>query len=247
MRLHFIVTERFPHIGTLLPRDCVAGERRRSGAVANVPEISTKAGYSTCFSTGMQMPGISNGKSRGLVPRGLPPALLVALAVCWTASGQTYTISTFAGGGLPNNIPGTSANLIPQSVAVDKAGNAFILDVNAILRLDATAGILTVAAGNGTAGFSGDNGVATNAQLNMVSQIVAPVFSTLEAAAGHRQRGPNAARSRRPLYARLRRAQDLFRVGILKKHHHPPRGTAALLQPQRDILDEMSLRIRFAH
>src|ERR1019366_4347999 len=34
-----------------------------------------------------------------------------------------------------------------------------------ILRLDAKTGILTLAAGNGTVGFSGDNGPATSAQL----------------------------------------------------------------------------------
>ena len=64
----------------------------------------------------------------------LPPAFLVALAVCCTAFGQSYT-STFAGGGLPNNMPGPSASLNPQSVAVDKAGNVFIANVNAVLRL----------------------------------------------------------------------------------------------------------------
>jgi len=32
--------------------------------------------------------------------------------------------------------------------------------------MDATTGMLTLAAGNGTQGFSGDNGPATSAQLN---------------------------------------------------------------------------------
>jgi len=67
------------------------------------------------------------------------------------------------------NIPGTSASLEPISaVAVDPAGNAFITLVwsNVVLRRDASTGILTLIAGNGTAGFSGDNGPATSAQLN---------------------------------------------------------------------------------
>src|SRR5580658_1051947 len=101
----------------------------------------------------------------------LLPAILVSvvtLLASITASGQSYTISTFAGGGPlpPNNIAGTSAILYgPQSVAVDKMGNLFFVDRNDVLRLDATSGVLTLAAGNGTGGFSGDGGPATSAQL----------------------------------------------------------------------------------
>ena len=99
-------------------------------------------------------------------------AVLIAFVTCWTAPGQTYTISTFAGGGLPVNIAGTSASLYgPQSVAVDKAGNVYFADVssgagNTVLKLDATTGVLALVAGNGAQGFSGDNGSATGAQLN---------------------------------------------------------------------------------
>ncbi len=89
------------------------------------------------------------------------------LFASWTVPAQTYTISTFAGGGLPVNIPGPSASLYgPRSVAVDKAGNVFFVDGNTVLRMDATTGILTLVAGNGTPGFSGDNGPATSAQLD---------------------------------------------------------------------------------
>jgi uncharacterized protein (TIGR03437 family) len=95
----------------------------------------------------------------------LLPASVLALAVSSLASGQTYTISTFAGGGLPVNIPGTTASLSPGHVAADPAGNLFFVDQNTVLRLDAATGILTQAAGNGTTGFSGDNGPATSAQL----------------------------------------------------------------------------------
>src|SRR5580692_3187939 len=98
----------------------------------------------------------------------LLPALLVATALSWSASAQTYTISTFAGGGLPVNIPGTSPSLgpqLPQYVAADPAGNVFFVYQNIVLRLDAVTGILGLAAGNGTPGFSGDNGPAASAQL----------------------------------------------------------------------------------
>jgi uncharacterized protein (TIGR03437 family) len=51
-------------------------------------------------------------------------------------------------------------------VAADPAGNVFFAAQNAVLRLDATTGILTPVAGNGTHGFSGDGGPATSAQLS---------------------------------------------------------------------------------
>ncbi len=100
----------------------------------------------------------------------LAPFVLLTLAA-WPALGQTsysYTISTFAGGGLPVNIKGTSATLgIPSAVAVDAGGNVFFSNRNpdVVLRLDATTRVLTLVAGNGTRGFSGDNGPATSAQL----------------------------------------------------------------------------------
>jgi len=80
--------------------------------------------------------------------------------------GQTYTISTFAGGP-PANIPGTSASLLTVAfVAADSAGNVFFATQDTVMRLDATTGNLTPVAGNGTCCFSGDNGPATSAQLN---------------------------------------------------------------------------------
>ncbi|MGA3236246.1 MAG: hypothetical protein ABSG03_08085 [Bryobacteraceae bacterium] len=91
--------------------------------------------------------------------------VLLTLAVSSITSAQTYTISTFAGGALPVDIPGTSASLSPQSVASDPAGNLFFVNQNTVMRLDAATGILTRVAGNGATGFSGDNGPATSAQL----------------------------------------------------------------------------------
>jgi uncharacterized protein (TIGR03437 family) len=53
-------------------------------------------------------------------------------------------------------------------VAIDSSGNVFIVapNYNIVLRLDATSGQLTIVAGNGTAGSSGDNGPATSAELD---------------------------------------------------------------------------------
>jgi hypothetical protein len=101
-------------------------------------------------------------------------ALLLTTILCCSAWGQTYTISTLAGTGMPVNVAGTSVSLAygsglskpPQYVAADAAGNVFLPYGETVLRLDATTGMLTLAAGNGTQGFSGDNGPATSAQLN---------------------------------------------------------------------------------
>jgi len=84
--------------------------------------------------------------------------------------GQTYTISTLAGGALPINIPGPTASIgVVTGVAVDPSGNIFLAGESVVLRLDAVTGTLTLVAGNGTVGFSGDNGPATQAQLGSPS------------------------------------------------------------------------------
>jgi uncharacterized protein (TIGR03437 family) len=90
------------------------------------------------------------------------------LAVVAQVHGQNYSIRTFAGGGLPDNLAGTSAQLGSVSgVALDKAGDVYMSisdPYNMVLRLDSS-GNLTRVAGNGTQGYGGDGGLATSAQL----------------------------------------------------------------------------------
>jgi uncharacterized protein (TIGR03437 family) len=78
-------------------------------------------------------------------------------------------ITTFAGNGTQgfsgDNGPAASAQLYgPSAVAVDSAGNLYMVDNSRIRKV--SNGIITTVAGNGTAGFSGDNGPATSAELN---------------------------------------------------------------------------------
>jgi len=56
----------------------------------------------------------------------------------------------------------------PVSIALDANGNLFIADAgnNAIREVQKTTGNIITVAGNGTAGYSGDGGLATSAQLN---------------------------------------------------------------------------------
>src|SRR5208337_2269787 len=53
----------------------------------------------------------------------------------------------------------------PVGVAVDSAGNLYIADFANCRIRKVTNGVITTVAGNGTYGFSGDGGPATNAQL----------------------------------------------------------------------------------
>jgi len=65
--------------------------------------------------------------------------------------------------------PALSAHLdYPAGVAVDAHGNVYIVD-SANLRIrevTASTGVINTIAGNGTAGYSGDGGVATDAEIN---------------------------------------------------------------------------------
>jgi uncharacterized protein (TIGR03437 family) len=81
------------------------------------------------------------------------------------------TISTIAGNGNPiylgDNGPAKSAQLDPYDVALDNAGNLLVADyINSRIRkINLTTNVITTVAGIGTPGHSGDNGLATGAQL----------------------------------------------------------------------------------
>jgi uncharacterized protein (TIGR03437 family) len=80
-------------------------------------------------------------------------------------------IATVAGNGTPgfsgDNGPATSAQLAnPLGVAADSAGSVYIADRNNHRVRKVSGGVITTVAGNGTPGFSGDNGPATSAELN---------------------------------------------------------------------------------
>jgi trimeric autotransporter adhesin len=100
----------------------------------------------------------------------LPRVSFLALALVLLApqaSLAQYAISTVAGGG-PNNLAALTASIgYPGSVAFDGVGNAYIAASYSshIFKVDTT-GTVTVVAGNGTHGYSGDGGPATSAALN---------------------------------------------------------------------------------
>jgi hypothetical protein len=79
-----------------------------------------------------------------------------------------YMVNTVVGFGIGDGYQGSIATIDePNDVAVDVAGNIYIADTNnnVIRRIDFINGVITTVAGNGTAGYSGDGGQATDAQL----------------------------------------------------------------------------------
>ncbi len=118
--------------------------------------------------------------------------------VGFDASGNLYIVDTFnnrirkvspagiittvAGGGsvcggatdsVGDGCAATSATLdLPGSALVDAAGNLYIADTsNNRVRKVNTNGVITTVAGTGTAGFSGDGGLATSAELDVPFRI----------------------------------------------------------------------------
>jgi hypothetical protein len=88
-------------------------------------------------------------------------------------TASTGIISTVAGNGTAgysgDGGAATSAELnYPWGVTVDPMGDIYISDLsnNRIRIVSASTGIITTVAGNGTAGYAGDGGVATGAELN---------------------------------------------------------------------------------
>ena len=81
------------------------------------------------------------------------------------------SIVTVAGSGSPtasgDGRAATAAGFDPYDIAIDKAGNFYVADrKNNRIRKFTVGGSMTTIAGTGTAGFSGDNGPATNATLS---------------------------------------------------------------------------------
>ena len=85
----------------------------------------------------------------------------------------TGIITTIAGTG-PLGFSGdtaaatTSTLALPHGLTIDASGNLYLADTanHRIRRIDATTGIITTVAGNGTQTFSGDGGPAITASLN---------------------------------------------------------------------------------
>jgi streptogramin lyase len=87
--------------------------------------------------------------------------------------GRTSVITTLAGCGEPgfsgDDGPATGARFNePYGIAVDRSGNVYVADRHnhCVRRVEAASGIVTTFAGNGCAGFDGDDGPAARAVMS---------------------------------------------------------------------------------
>ncbi len=69
----------------------------------------------------------------------------------------------------------------PAGVFVDRFGNVFIADTanNRIREVVSATGFIQTVAGNGTAGYTGDNGLATSAELKSPSAVAVDIFGNI--------------------------------------------------------------------
>jgi trimeric autotransporter adhesin len=98
----------------------------------------------------------------------------------------TGNITTFAGDGLANytgdgGIANSAALNSPKDLVFDNVGSLYIADFanDAIRRIQATPPLITTAAGNGSAGGTGDGGLAVSALLNGPAAIATDVAGNI--------------------------------------------------------------------
>jgi gliding motility-associated-like protein len=104
--------------------------------------------------------------------------LMLGLSLVCTSQAQSYIINTIIGDGTMgysgNGGPATAAGLnYPYAVAIDDTGNIYVADMNNNrIRKVNTNGIISEFAGNGVAGYGGDGGPATAAELKSPTDVI---------------------------------------------------------------------------
>ena len=122
------------------------------GAAATSAELDNPAGLAFDSAGNLYIADVTNNRIRKV-------------------AATTGVITTFAGNGTAgfsgDGGAATSAEFnTPARITFDRAGNLYIADQTNNRVREVTAGIITTIAGNGTAGYSGDGGPATNAEFD---------------------------------------------------------------------------------
>jgi len=89
-------------------------------------------------------------------------------------------ITTFAGGGTGEGSSAENSRLYkPTDVTVDPMGNLYIADSAFVKKINKADGVVSIVAGTGVAGFSGDGGPATSAQISFSNKIAVDKFGNI--------------------------------------------------------------------
>lgn len=150
--------------------DCATGSAIRMVA-ASTGTISTVAGNGTSGYSGDG--GAATSAEIGQAPQVAVDAAeniyIFDGARIREVSASTGIITTIAGNGTAgysgDGGSATGAEISPGDLALDNSGNIYMSGSNRIRKITASTGIITTIAGNGTAGFSGDGGAATSAEM----------------------------------------------------------------------------------
>ncbi len=118
------------------------------GGAATAAQMQAAEGTVSCDGSGnVYIDDYHNGRLRKVSPAGI--------------------ITTVAGGGssTADGVPATSASIALGAFVSDISGNIYLGDGSRVRKIAAGTGIITTVAGTGSAGYSGDGGPATAAQL----------------------------------------------------------------------------------
>lgn len=157
--------------------------------------IDTYAGNGSCC--GATADGVIATTTRVIAPYGVAVDNLGNLYIVSnrrirkvTANGGiidgTSIITTVAGNGTNGNTGdgglATAAKLsLPTGITVDRACNLYIADEgnNRVRKVAASSGIISQFAGNGGSGYSGDGGLATSAQFDLIWGIASDTLGNI--------------------------------------------------------------------
>ena len=137
--------------------------------------ITTVAGDGTCGYSGDHGPAtaaeLSDADGIAVDPAGnlyIADSFNNVIRKVDTAGIITTYAGTGAAGYSGDHGPATSADLdYPWGVRLDRSGDLYVTDsLNNVVRMIDTAGTITTVAGTGVAGYSGDHGPATSAELD---------------------------------------------------------------------------------
>ena len=175
--------------GNLLLSD-FEGSVRKVNSQGVITSVVTQAGYDplTGEATPQSVASIAYDRAANLLVADTAGQRILSYTpsgVVSTIAGKAYVRGYAGDGG-----PATQALLErPDYVIFDPSGNLLISEqANHVIRKIDIGGTITTVAGTGIAGFSGDNGLATKAQLNNPRQIAVDSFGNIYIADSHNHR-----------------------------------------------------------